>query len=264
MLASSSQAEIVDALREQVQRLEVARRPAVPSFSSGCGALDRILPGQGLHRGTLVEYLAEIGSGGAALALIASREACRDGGALVVIDRGRSFHPPAAANLGIELANVVFVRPRTRKDFLWALNQSLSCLGVGGVVCWPERLDSKAFRQLQLAAESAGNIGLLIRPPSVRGHPAWSDMQLLVEARPSTGAPRGLAQFPMPCEEIVPVPFSAGRRLRVEVVRCRNGTPGAVVQLELDDETGTLQESHARDMASALAVAAGAKQSSGA
>src|SRR5580698_9666805 len=99
MLASSSQCEIVEALREQVQRLEIARRPAVPSFSSGCGALDRILPGQGLHRGTLIEYLAEIGSGAVALALIAARQACREGGALVLIDRSRSFHPPAAANL---------------------------------------------------------------------------------------------------------------------------------------------------------------------
>ena len=75
----------------------------------------------------------------------------------------RTFYPPAAANLGIELANVFFVRPPSRKDFVWALNQSLSCQGVGAVVCWPKRLDSNTFRQLQLAAENAGTLGLLFR-----------------------------------------------------------------------------------------------------
>jgi protein ImuA len=248
MLAMSSQCEIVEALRERVHRLEIARRPAVPAFSSGCGALDRALPGQGLHRGTLIEYLAEIGSGAVALALIAAREACREGGALVVMDRGRSFHPPAAANLGIDLTDVVFVHPRTRKDFLWALNQSLSCQGVGAVVGWPDKLDNKAFRQLQLAAEGCGTTGLLLRPPSVRGHPAWSELQLLVEALPAATLPTA----------------AANRRLRVEVVRCRNGKAGASVELELDDETGTLQESHAMCVAPAMAVAAGANPSSGA
>lgn len=259
MLASSSQAEVVEALREQLQRVETGRRPAAPSFSTGAAALDRILPGGGLHRGTLVEYLAEIGSGAVALALVAGRQACSEGGALVVVDRSRTFHPPAAANLGIELANVVFIRPRTRKDFLWALNQSLSCQGVGGVVCWPERLDSRTFRQLQLAAEGAGTVGLMIRPPSVRGKPAWSDLQLLIEAVPAD-ASAGISAPPAGISAS-PVGISA-RRLRVEVVRCRNGNPGEVVELELDDETGTLQKSRAVRVASALAAATGAKQSS--
>ena len=206
-------------------------------FQAGCDALDCVLPGRGFHRGTLIEYLAEIGSGAVALSLIAAREACREGGALVVMDRENTFHPPAAANLGVDLANVVFVRPRTRKDYLWALNQSLSCQGVGAVVCWPDKLDSRAFRQLQLAAESCGTTGLFLRPPSVRGHPAWSELQLLVETLPAA---------------------TQHRRLRVEIVRCRNGNAGASVEVELDDETGTLQESRALCVASAMGAAAGA------
>lgn len=257
MLASSSRGEIVETLRDRLYKLQTARRPA-EVFSCGCTALDRALPGRGLHRGTLVEYLAHIGSGATALALIAGREACREGGALVVVDRQRTFHPPAAANLGIELANVIFVRPTTRKDFCWALNQSLSCQGIGAVVCWPERLDSNTFRQWQLAAENAGTLGLLIRPPNVRGQPSWSELQLLVEARPVAAASstRSLAAMP--------ATTASARQLRVEIVRCRNGNPGAVVELELDDETGMLQESHAVRVAAKLARRARAKRSSGA
>ncbi len=274
MLASSSQGEVVEALRERLYKLQTARRPA-GAFSCGCTALDRALPGRGLHRGTLVEYLAPLGSGATALALIAGREACREGGALVVVDRQRTFHPPAAANLGIELANVIFVRPTTRKDYLWALNQSLSCQGVGAVVGWPQRLDSNTFRQWQLAAENAGTLGLLIRPPDVRGQPSWSELQLLVETRPApASSARASAAMPMAAVSMAAVSRTASsaavskiasvRQLRVEIVRCRNGNPGAVVELELDDETGMLQESHAVRMAAKLARATSAKRSSGA
>jgi protein ImuA len=239
MLAPSSQLDILEALRQQ---LEVRQRPAASSFSSGCDALDRVLPGHAFYRGTLIEYLADGGSGAVALALIAAREACRDGGALVIVDRSRSFNPPAAANLGID-TNTIFVRPRTRKDQLWTLHQSLSCRGVGAVLCWPDKLDGRAFRSLQLAAEDGGAVGLFSRTLGVRGHPTWSALQLLIE--PLRAA-------------------NKSRRLRVNVVRCQNGRAGAAVDLELDDETGKLNESRAVPLASPMAVTTSANRKAGA
>ncbi len=239
MLALSSQRELVAALRGQLKRWEAARRPAAPGFTSGSRALDRILPDRGFRRGTLVEYLADQAAGALALALIAAREACREGGALVVVDRAREFYPPAAANLGIDLSHVIFCRVRTQKDELWALNQALVCQGVGAVLCRPARLDDRAFRALQLAAETAGTVGLFIRPTSVRGQPTWAEMQLLVEAAPAN---------------------QSRRRLRVELLRCRNTIAHKSIELELDDETGTLQESRGVRLASAVAPAAVAKR----
>ena len=235
MLAESRQCETVADLRQRLVRWEGAPRPA---FSIG---LDRVLP-NGFHRGTLTEYLADNGSGATALALVAAREACRDGGTLVVIERRKSFYPPAAASFCIGL-NTIFVHPRTRRDELWALNQALRCQGVGAVLCWPEKLDQRAFRSLQLAAEASGTIGLLVRPISVRGHPTWSSVQLLVEALPHA---------------------STRRRLRVEIVRCRIGSVGASVEVELDDETGTLQESCDVHLAPAVAPATAVRRSPGA
>ena len=226
----ASQSEIVTTLRRQ---LEGVHRPLGPSFSSGSGDLDRILPGHAFHKGTLVEYLADPGSGSTAMALITAREACREGGALVVIDRRRTFYPPAAVNLGIG-SNIVFVRPRTQKDQLWTLNQSLRCSGVGAVLCWPDQLDDRAYRSLQLAAEHGGTTGLFVRPISARGHPTWSEVQLLIETLPANGI----------------------RRLRVNLVRCRSGNAGASVELDLDDETGTLQASRAVSVAAPVAIAA--------
>ncbi|HZZ27454.1 MAG TPA: hypothetical protein VFE46_05550 [Pirellulales bacterium] len=235
MLALSTQRETIDALRQQLHFWEVARRPTLPPFSSGCEALDRLLPGRAFQRGTLTEFLADTGIAATALGLIAARQACLDGATLVVVDRGWSFYPPAANTFGIDLGSTIFIRPRTRKDELWALHQSLSCKGVGAVLCWPDKLDGRAFRALQLAAESSGSVGVFIRSLCVRGHPTWSDMQLLVEARPA---------------------LNTTRRLRIEVVRCRNGHAGATVELELDDETGTLQESRTVSLAPSMAIAA--------
>ncbi|HEY2760241.1 MAG TPA: hypothetical protein VGI75_05850 [Pirellulales bacterium] len=240
MLAASSQREIVEVLRQRLLDWEAVRRPGLPAFTSGCDALDAILPGSGFQRGTLIEYLAEGGSGAAALSLIAAREACREG-TLVVI--GQQFYPPAAANLGIDLTDTVFIRPQSRKDHQWALHQSLSCQGVGAVLAWPERLDDRVFRALQLAAETSGAVGFFIRPLNMRGHPTWSDVRLLVESLPK---------------------MNTHRRLRIELLRCRNGTSGASVDVELDDETGMLQQSRTVPMAATMALAAASHSTAGA
>src|SRR5262245_45927640 len=104
-------------LRRKVERLEAARPPGdEQSVSTGSAALDRLLPAGGLRRGTLVEYLKPVsGCGAETLALVAAREACRDGRALVVVEEtltrsaseGRGagcFYPPAAAAWGIDLS----------------------------------------------------------------------------------------------------------------------------------------------------------------
>lgn len=233
MQVMSSPKEVVAALRQQMVRCEGGHRPA---FLSG---LEDILP-DGLHRGTLVEYLADDGSGATSLALVAAREACREGRTFVVVDREQRFYPPAAANFGVG-GNVIFIHPQTRKDELWALNQSLSCPGVGAVLGWPSQLDDRTFRALQLAAERGRAVGLFVRPTSVRCQPSWSEVQLLVEALPGVRT----------------------RRLRVEVVRCRNGISGASMEVELDDEAGILQKSRAMHLAAELAVAKVVRRSPG-
>lgn len=235
MLAPSSQSDLLEILRQKLLVWEADCRPAAAAFSTGCQALDHILPGNGLCRASIVEYVAETGSGASVLALIAAREACRDGGMLVVVDWKRQFHPPAAANVGVNLENTIFVRPRTRKDELWALNQALRCPGVGAVLSWPDKWDERAFRALQLAAEAGEAVGLFVRPVSIRGRPTWSAIQLLVETLPAA---------------------SSKRRLRVEILRCRNGRAGKCVEVELDDETGAIQESCALPSASELANSA--------
>ncbi|NIP84013.1 MAG: hypothetical protein GTO03_00005, partial [Planctomycetales bacterium] len=61
------------------------------------------------------------------LAFMAAGQACRGGGTLVVLDRRRQFHPPAAARFGIELENLIVVHATGEADNAWALDQTLRC-----------------------------------------------------------------------------------------------------------------------------------------
>ncbi len=234
--------ETVESLQQQVWLAETSRRPRCRTETAGQW-LNQLLPA-GVRRGTLLELLAIPGGGATALALIAAREICRDE-AVVVVDPAGRFFPPAAVRLGLDSERLIIVRPRSRVDYLWALNQALRSPGVGAVLSWPEKLDARAFRTLQLAAEAGETLGLFVRPVGVRGQPSWSEAQLLVEPLPS---PLSTPHCPLPTAFL-------RRLLRVEVIRCRGGKPGAFVELELDDETGTLNAARTVHLASPLARA---------
>jgi hypothetical protein len=224
---AASRAEIVTALAERVRELEGERFSggAGKSVSTGLRALDRLLPGGGLRRGTLVEWLGGAGdspannllaaaSGAGTLALVAACSALEAGGALVVFDRTRRFYPPAALAWGVPLARLIVVRPSSVADEAWAVDQSLRSRGVAAVWLPLETADEHTLRRWQLAAESSGTLGFLVRPGSARSEPSWAELRLGVQSLSKTTAERA-------------------RWLRVELLRARSGAAGRAVEVEL-------------------------------
>jgi protein ImuA len=84
------------------------------------------------------------------------------------------------------LEQLIVVRAGNAAANLWALDQALRCRAVAAVLAWPEKLDGRVFRRLQLAAEEGGGLGLLIRPDAARYDPSWADVRILVEPLPPT------------------------------------------------------------------------------
>jgi len=229
--------EIVDKLQNHIRCLEGVRRAVdQEAISTGCEALDRLMPSGGLERGSLVEWLgAGPGSGAATLALLCARQACASGGALVVLDRQRQVYPPAIAGWGVDLDKVILIYPKSKRDEFWSWDQALRCPAVAAVWGGIDQIDSRQFRRLQLSAEASGGIGLLLRPIEMRRQPTWADVRLLTEPRPS----------------------NRGRQMRVELLRCRGATGGVSVQLELDEWTGHPREvTESKHEASSRALAA--------
>jgi hypothetical protein len=218
-------------------------RAAPECFSSGCSALDGVLPRGGFARGSLVEWLGEESGGGASLfAVVAAREAHRAGGAVVVIDRDFGFYPPAAAAWRLDLASTIIVHPRNEADERWALDQALRCEHAAAVLAWPRRLDGRTFRRLQLAAEASGSVGLLVRPAAARREPSWAQVRLAATPRPASS---GGWQF-------------AVRLLRVRGAPLARGPRGERVEIlvEIDPVSGDLHEARVGDLAAELARAA--------
>lgn len=246
---SSPRSHIIAQLQQALRRCEGARRAhAGRRTSTGCPELDRLLPEGGLGRGTLVEWLAAAsGSGALWLALTAAREACREYGPLVVIDHEGTFYPPAAARAGLAPDELIVVHVSNARDESWALDQALRSAGVGAVLCSTRRLSQAAGRRLQLAAETSGGLGLLVRPASVRDEPCWAEARLLVEPLPAWGAGVSPASTSSSPGQAGRLRHNASetvtlRRVRVELLRARGSLTepieGRRLELEIDDETG--------------------------
>jgi protein ImuA len=224
----NSPGQIVRALAEQVRRLEAGQRPT-DVVSTGSQALDDRLADRGLRRGSLVEFLAVPGGGATTLALRAAQQACGNGAALVVMDPEGYFYPPAAAAWGIDLSRILLVRAENRQDEIWALDQALRCSGVAAVICWEDQFDSRTFRRLQLAAETSGALGLLVRSANEQKQPSWAQVRLHVEPLP-TSPPTHLA--------------TSNRRVQVHILRGYRSGGSRQVELELDEQTGALKETN--------------------
>jgi len=213
--------DLIQDLRERTRQIEgpvltPAGRDEGPSH-----ALPDLLAGRGLAAGTLIEWQGRgEGSGAVSLALSVAGHILRDDGVCVVIDPTREFYPPGAACLGVAPEQTIVVRPPDFQSGLWAWEQSLRSGAVSVTLGRVDGLHERHFHRLQLAAEAGGRLGFFLRGPRDRAGPSRAGVRVLVSGRPSRG----------PLYPLV-------RRLRVELLHCRGGAAGEVVEVELGHET---------------------------
>jgi hypothetical protein len=144
------------------------------------GIADPLIPGGMLAGKALHELLYRPGDGHPPpiyLALLVAKEATKKpaadsagtgatpaGNAVVWFDPQRKLYPPAIGAAGIPLHRLCILRPR-REDLTWAVAECLRCPGVGAVVAQlSAKLSRLEVRRLQLATETGGGVGVLLRP----------------------------------------------------------------------------------------------------
>jgi protein ImuA len=209
-----ARAEVLQHLAERIRQIEAA--PARGQAALRLPLLDALVDGRELRGGLLIELAAAVAGAGAwTLALCLARQACVSRPPLVIVDPRGWFYPPAAAALGVDLEQVILIRPASAAENQAVLDQALRCSAVGAVVAWCERLRAAEAQRLRLAAEAGGGLGLLLGPPG--RDVSAADLRLRIVPLVS----RGFA-----------------RRLQVEVVRWRGGSAGRTLIVEIDDETG--------------------------
>jgi protein ImuA len=218
---------LLNQLARRIGEIEASERPlvrtAVPLAITG---LADALPDGSLSAGSLVELLsAAEGAGAWTLALVLGKQACGERKVLVVADERRCFYPPAACKLGIDLRRTLVIRPQERAGSLAALVQSLRCGAVGAVIGSFERLNAVEYRSLQLAAETGGGLGFIVRPAPSRNGTCFAAVRLLITPLPLSRREEKAGS-------------ESCRHIQIEVVRLRGGKTGRTFVLEIDHETG--------------------------
>lgn len=227
----------VAALRARIAGLERLHPPAggAASIALGVAAIDQALPGGGLRLNALHEITSDgpdTEHAAAATLFVAGILARLDGPVLWVLRQADLF-APGLAGAGLHPDRIVFAE--AGKDVLPVAEEGLRHKGLGAVVAEPAgRISLVASRRLQLAAEQAGVMAVLIRrsqafdDPVLR-EPTAAFTRWRIAALPSPPA--------LPDAPDVP---SIGRALwRLDLTRCRGGEPGSWI-VEACDATGRL------------------------
>jgi protein ImuA len=209
---------LLSALRARIARLDRSGGAVPEAGGDGggiplCEAIDAALPGGGgLSRAAVHEVLAaEPGAAAGFCALLLART----GGTVLWIAAEPDAWPPGLARFGLSPADLVLVQAPRPVDGLWAMEEALRCPGVSGALLVLRTLDLTAARRLQLAAESGGAVGLLLRPD---------------EEDIAGGASAALTRWRVGA---LPGPGGAGKhdlgdpRWQLDLLRCRGGKPGS-------------------------------------
>jgi len=153
---------------------------AAPGLSSGYAALDRHLPGGGWPQCSLTEVLVEhygIGELRLLMPALAALSADHNNtgnaeyaepGWIAWVAPPFQPYPPALQQWGIDLSRMLIVRPKNDSEVLWSAEQALSSGTCAAVLLWPDVLDDRAGRRLQLAAEKGNSWAIAFRPPAAR------------------------------------------------------------------------------------------------
>src|SRR5262245_57824867 len=163
----------------------------------------------GIRPGGIVEWVVtKPGAGVTTSSLHVMAQSSFNHGVWAIVDSSCECYAAALPGWGVSLGRVVMIRPSTRRDLCWAVEQCLRCPGVSATWAWVDRgVPEKVHRRWHLAAEVGGGVGLFFRPDSARREPAWADLRLLATPR---GRGRGDA-----------------RRLRIDVLYRRGGLGGS-------------------------------------
>jgi protein ImuA len=171
---------------EQLTRLcqnAGANRELRPPLPSGFAELDANLPGGGWPCGAIAELISDaVGIGELGLLMPTLSHLARAGRYIAWIAPPYLPYAPALAQRGLPLERMLLIRAQTLQQSLWATEQALRCPAIGAVLSWPAYIVDKNVRRLQLAAEAAGTVGFIYRPPEAARESSPAALRLRLHA----------------------------------------------------------------------------------
>ena len=143
-------------------------------LATGWLELDRSLSG-GWPRAAVTEVLvSRSGQGELGLLMPTLKRLCNSNRRILWIAPPMLPYPPALVQHGLKLSRLNVVHCPPTEDALWATEQGLRSGACSAVLCWPQQLNDRCFRRLQLAAAAGDSWCVVFRAQRFadRGSPA--------------------------------------------------------------------------------------------
>lgn len=138
-----------------------------------------------------------------------------NGAACVWASTSRKLFPASLSLFNVEPERIIFIDVQTEKEVLWITEEALKCEGLAAVVAEVNSLSLIESRRLQLAIESSGVTGFILRKDENR--------------MASTVATARWRISPLPSQTEEGMPGLGFPRWQVELLKVRNGNPGSFV-----------------------------------
>ena len=158
--------------------------PVAAAQPTGHAQLDALLPGGGWPEAALSELLlAAPGAGELQLLWPTLARLTRAQERVVLV--APPFVPYAHAWLqaGVDLRWLVLINT-PEQEAQWATEQCLRSGSCGAVLCWPQRINDRGLRRLQLAAATGQTLGFACRSLREAANPSPAALRLAVDAWP--------------------------------------------------------------------------------
>lgn len=163
--------------RSQVQ--PVAAQP------TGHVLLDAALPSGGWPPAALTEILlAADGSGELRLLWPTLARLAHSGERIVLVAPPYVPYAQAWQSAGVDLRQLSVISASER-DALWAVEQCLRSGSCGAVLCWPDKVDDRALRRLQVAAETGETLAFACRGQQAAANPSPAALRIAIDVRPN-------------------------------------------------------------------------------
>ncbi|MCX2477163.1 Error-prone repair protein ImuA [Pedobacter sp. MC2016-05] len=138
-----------------------------------------------------------------------------NGAACVWVSTSRRLFPASLSLFNVEPERIIFIDVQSERDVLWIAEEALKCEGLAAVVAELNKVSLIESRRLQLAVESSGVTGFILRKDGNKAA--------------STVATARWKISPLPSESHDGMPGLGFPRWQVELLKVRNGNPGSFV-----------------------------------
>lgn len=138
-----------------------------------------------------------------------------NGAACVWVSTTRHLFPASLSLFNVEPERIIFIDVQSEKDVLWITEEAIKCEGLAAVVAELNNVSLIESRRLQLAVETSGVTGFILRKDGNK--------------KASTVATARWKVSPLPSVTQDGLPGVGFPRWQVELLKVRNGNPGSFI-----------------------------------